>query len=91
MRLTYRPFNQICRQMASQSKVTNNSKGTKGSPKKTSADKASPPIAASVAYEPQIDDGSYKAPEYYGHNTWTFADHMISLSQLRLPQPSNKA
>jgi len=84
IRPTYRPFINICRQMSSESK---------GEQKKTS-DKnkdLKEKTVESVKYEPQIDDGTYRATEYYKHNNWSFYDYMINMKKYRLPVPTNKS
>jgi exo-beta-1,3-glucanase (GH17 family) len=45
----------------------------------------------SVKYSPQIDDGTYRATEYYKHNNWSFYDYMTVMKEYRLPVPSNKS
>ena len=66
------------------SKTTKSSKSNKNSPKKEPKNINK---MEEVKFEPQIDDGTYKAPEYYQHNQWTFCDYMINLNKYRLPQP----
>jgi len=43
-----------------------------------------------VKYSPQVDDGTYKAQEYFTHNEWSFLDYMVDMNRYRLKQPSNK-
>jgi hypothetical protein len=78
-------------------KSKDKSSKSKGSQKKTS-DKnkdlnkdSKEKTVQSVKYEPQIDDGTYRATEYYKHNNWSFYDYMINMKKYRLPVPSNQS
>ncbi|XP_054162041.1 NADH dehydrogenase [ubiquinone] flavoprotein 3, mitochondrial-like [Oppia nitens] len=85
MRPYYRPIVTICRHMSSQAKGST-PKSSTGSTKSQST--TSTPTATSSG---QIDDGTYKSPEYYGHDINTFYDLMVTQSKYRLTQPSNKS
>lgn len=48
--------------------------------------KAAPKAAAAAPFK----NDSYQAPEYYGHDKWSYADINMNLANKRLPQKSNK-
>lgn len=61
----------------------------KSSPKK-SPSKSAKADQKEAAFVQSVDDGTYKAPEYFQHNDMSFLDLTIDMSKYRLPQPSSK-
>ncbi|XP_041366548.1 NADH dehydrogenase [ubiquinone] flavoprotein 3, mitochondrial-like [Gigantopelta aegis] len=80
----------LCSVSLSDSTSSKGSSTKKETPQKTKPQQASTTAAKKMATpETKSDNKSYKVPEYYGHNEWSFYDIDSTMNKFRLPQPSS--